>query len=91
MVREWEPQVAEIVDLTVAKIKRDLLETGVADVMKWWKFMTADVLGLIAFGESFNMVEKEQVSVHTWNQLGLTRSRNHKSSKTLKLFSSPLV
>lgn len=62
-VREWEPGVVEIVDETVTKIERDLKRRGKADVMRWWSFMTADVLGLVAFGEHFGMVRTEQVGV----------------------------
>jgi len=57
---EWDPQIKQLVDLTVEKIKRDL-RTGQCDVMKWWTLMTADVVGDLAFGESFNNVKNEKV------------------------------
>lgn len=60
-VREWEPQVVRIIGLTVARIQEDLERHGKADLMKWWSYMTTDVLGLIAFGESFDMVRTGEV------------------------------
>ena len=58
-VRLWEPQIVTIVEQAVTKIKRDALK-GTADVMKWWTMMTADVLGSLAFGEPFDMIQKEE-------------------------------
>ena len=48
------------IDPTVSKIKRDATQ-GEADIMKWWTMMTADILGSLAFGEPFRMIEHEQV------------------------------
>ena len=59
---EWEPNIRSIVEETVAKIKRDALKNGKADVMKWWIMMTTDVLASIAFGEPFDIVKNEAVS-----------------------------
>ena len=58
-VLQWEPQIVQTVEQTVSKIKRDAL-AGRADVLKWWSMMTADVVGSLAFGEPFEMVEKEE-------------------------------
>lgn len=60
-VREWESQVVQIIDLTVERIRDELNSHGKADIMKWWSYMTTDVLGKIAFGESFEMVSTGQV------------------------------
>jgi len=60
IVAEWEPQVIQLVDLTIERIKRDL-KAGQCDVMKWWTLMTSDVLGDLAFGESFDNVKNEEV------------------------------
>lgn len=53
----------EIVNQVMDKIGKDFKETGKADVFKWFIMMTTDVLGELAFGEPFRMVEKEEVSV----------------------------
>lgn len=62
MVWDWEDQVIEVVEMTIAKVKRDLKNYGKVDIMKWWELMTADIMGMIAFGDSFRMVETEKVS-----------------------------
>ena len=56
-----EDVVRSKVDLAVAKIKRDA-EVGKADILKWFTFMATDVLGELSFGESFDMLHKEEVS-----------------------------
>ena len=60
IVVEWEPQVMELADLAVKKIKRDLQKYGSSDVLKWWTFMASDVTGALAFGESFNNILNEE-------------------------------
>ena len=60
---EWEPKIRSIVGETVAKIKRDALKDGKVDVMKWWVMMTTDVLGSLAFGEPFDIIKNESVSL----------------------------
>ncbi|KAL5390319.1 hypothetical protein DPSP01_001891 [Paraphaeosphaeria sporulosa] len=52
IVAEWKPQVTELADLTVQRIKADL-EAGQGDVMKWWMFLASDVTGGFAFGGPF--------------------------------------
>ena len=61
-VREWESITVEIVRQAVQKIKRDAA-SGKADLVMWWSMMTADVLGFVAFGEPFRVVENEEVSL----------------------------
>lgn len=63
MVEDWDDEVMQVVELTVSKIKRDLEKEGKVDVMKWWTFMTADVMGMLCFGDSFRMVENEKVCI----------------------------
>lgn len=60
-VSDWEPQIVRIIDMTVEKIREDLERKGKADLMKWWYYMTTDVLGTIAFGEDFDMVRTGMV------------------------------
>lgn len=61
-LKEWEPSVKELVDKTIGKIGQDLAEHGVTDIMKWFTHMTTDVLGMIAFGQDFAMVQTGTVS-----------------------------
>lgn len=69
VVAEWEPRVVALVDLTVTKIKQEIQSHGKSDIMKWWTFMTSDVLGDLAFGESFDNVANAQVGVIDTNCL----------------------
>lgn len=62
-VQQWEPAVARLANLTVQKIKKDISAKGTADVAKWWSMMAADVLTSLAFGESYRIIETEQVSI----------------------------
>ncbi|KAG5941735.1 hypothetical protein E4U60_007743 [Claviceps pazoutovae] len=59
-VQQWEPVVAQLANLTVQKIKKDVSATGTADVAKWWSMMAADVLTSLAFGKSYRIVETGQ-------------------------------
>lgn len=56
VVREWEDLIADLARNVAMQIRTEA-ERGVADICKWWSFMTADVLGLVAFGEPFDMVK----------------------------------
>lgn len=57
---EWEPQVTELTALAVQNIKRDLEKHGSSDVMKQWTLMTTDILGSLAFGQSFGNTKNEE-------------------------------
>ncbi|KAF2219182.1 cytochrome P450 [Elsinoe ampelina] len=46
-------------DLAVSKINRDAC-LGKADIFKWFTFMSTDIFGELAFGQSFNMLEHEK-------------------------------
>ncbi|KAK0385625.1 hypothetical protein NLU13_6802 [Sarocladium strictum] len=55
----WEPAVRATAEAAVASIRRHAEQDGAADVYRLWKFMTADVISRLAFGESFGMVERD--------------------------------
>jgi len=59
--QHWEASVREKAAVAVSKIKRDA-QRGCVDVLKWFTFMATDVIGHLAFGESFRMLDKEEVS-----------------------------
>jgi cytochrome P450 len=59
--QNWEGMVKQKAEMAVAKIKRDAIK-GATDVMKWWTFYTTDVVAQLSFGESFGMLEHEEVS-----------------------------
>ncbi|KAH9215293.1 putative cytochrome P450 [Leptodontidium sp. 2 PMI_412] len=54
--QNWESLVIDKVKLVVAKIKADA-QQGSADLNKWWVYMATDIIGKLAFGEDFGMVE----------------------------------
>ncbi|KAK3315919.1 cytochrome P450 [Apodospora peruviana] len=54
--RNWEDVVRQRVEACVEKIKKEA-EGGVADVFKWWRLMTSDIIAQMSFGESFGLVE----------------------------------
>jgi hypothetical protein len=64
--QNWESVIREKVELAVAKIKDDA-KRGDADVLKWWTFMTTDVMGHLSFGESFHMLELGEVTLKNRN------------------------
>ncbi len=84
---QWEPIVIDIVDTAISKIKRDATN-GKADLAKWFTMMAADVLSSLAFGEAFDMVKSEKMSLHECpgasSSEALIDLRNHNLSKTLR-------
>ncbi|KAK1759809.1 cytochrome P450 [Echria macrotheca] len=54
--KNWEKQIRAKIDNCVDLIKKQATE-GTADVHRWWLVMTGDIIALLSFGESFNMVE----------------------------------
>ena len=59
-ILSWEDQIKQKAGLAVEKIKRDAT-TGEADIFMWWTFMTSDIIGELAFGESFHTLTLEKV------------------------------
>ena len=48
-------------DHAVARMAEEMKTRGAADVSKWWFFMTSDLIGELAFGESFHALERGEV------------------------------
>jgi hypothetical protein len=53
--------VKEKAETAVGKIKRDA-QRGTADILKFWTFYTTDTVSHLSFGESFRMLEQEEVN-----------------------------
>ncbi|KAJ6785951.1 hypothetical protein PWT90_03901 [Aphanocladium album] len=49
--------IAGRVDLTIEKMKQEMVKRGCVDVYKWWFFFATDVIGELTFGDSFKMLE----------------------------------
>lgn len=54
--KNWESQVRQKVEFAMDQIKRDA-QSGTADIYKWSKLMTSDIISLLSFGESFHLLE----------------------------------
>ena len=57
----WEPAVRDKCRLAVQSIKQDA-QASKADVLKWYSFMAADIVGVLGFGDSFGLLERGEVS-----------------------------
>jgi cytochrome P450 len=66
----WESAVMKTARNTVAQIQSEA-EQGNADVLKWWTFMTTDIIGQLSFGESFGMVDSGKASGLLLVRLGI--------------------
>lgn len=56
--RDWEGVVRIKCDLAVKRMGEESKRFGKVDVLKWWTFLASDVLGELAFGESFGNLER---------------------------------
>ncbi|KAI1332317.1 cytochrome P450 [Xylariaceae sp. FL0255] len=61
-LKSFLPVIDSRVRLTIQRIGEEYETRGVADVYKWWLFMTTDVIGELSFGQSFQMLESGKVN-----------------------------
>jgi cytochrome P450 len=59
--QNWTELVNERAQRAIQKIKKTA-QAGTCNVFDWWTFMAIDVIGKVAFGESFDMLELGKVS-----------------------------
>ncbi|KAI0551327.1 cytochrome P450 [Xylaria curta] len=59
------PQIEDKVNLAIQRMEEESKTRGVADIFKWWLFMTTDVIGELSFGESFRMLESGKMNQYT--------------------------
>ncbi|KAK3951435.1 cytochrome P450 [Pseudoneurospora amorphoporcata] len=57
-----EPVIRERADLAMQRIEEDIKAKGFVDVYKWTMFMATDIIGELAFGESFRCLEHGEVT-----------------------------
>lgn len=55
--RNWEAKIRTKVERAIKEIRSEADHTGTADVCKWWRLLAGDVIALMSFGESFDLVE----------------------------------
>ncbi|KAK6523085.1 hypothetical protein TWF694_005983 [Orbilia ellipsospora] len=54
-----EPVVRKYVNTCVRKIKQDIDNKGITDMMKWIQAMSTDIIGEISYGQELGMLESE--------------------------------
>jgi hypothetical protein len=55
-LRDQEPRVMKYVGLLIERL-RDHSKDGPVDISTWYNFTTFDIMGELAFGESFSVLE----------------------------------
>ncbi|KAI1258955.1 cytochrome protein [Xylariaceae sp. FL1019] len=55
------PVLEARVAVVISKIREEVATRGAADVYKWWLFMATDIIGELSFGESFRMLELDEL------------------------------
>jgi len=63
-LRDQEPILQYYVDLFIRRLRDNGATDGPIDIVKWYNFFTFDVIGDLAFGESFHCIETAQN--HPW-------------------------
>lgn len=63
-LRDQEPILQYYVDLFIRRLRDQSVTDGRIDIVKWYNFFTFDVIGDLAFGESFHCLETGQN--HPW-------------------------
>lgn len=58
--KNWESVVEHHAETAVLNIKADAL-AGSANIMRWWGFMTADIISNLCFGEAFGLIKTGNV------------------------------
>jgi hypothetical protein len=61
-----EPYVQKYVDLFISRLDGEACSTrkGVINAVRWFNYLTTDIIGELAFGESFGGLEKDEM--HPW-------------------------
>ncbi|KAH8689456.1 putative cytochrome P450 monooxygenase [Talaromyces proteolyticus] len=71
-LREQESCIQGYVDLFISQLRKRATEgDGVVDMVNWFNFMTFDVIGDLAFGESFALLEDGICKRYLTSLLGL--------------------
>ncbi|KAH7016446.1 cytochrome protein [Microdochium trichocladiopsis] len=56
------PRIEAHFDLAISKMQHDINTQGYTDVAKWFLFLTSDVIGELSFGDSFHMLERNEMN-----------------------------
>ncbi|PFH60288.1 hypothetical protein XA68_11171 [Ophiocordyceps unilateralis] len=64
-LRAYHDRIDHWARRAVEKIRREMVDRGAADVLKWFYFMATDILGDVTFGQSPGMLERGQKDEHS--------------------------
>ncbi|GLA00890.1 hypothetical protein AnigIFM60653_010277 [Aspergillus niger] len=59
-----EPLIEARIRLTMQRMREEMTTRKVADVQKWFFFMSSDIIGELSFGDSFRMLEQGKKDQH---------------------------
>ncbi|KAK6839182.1 Cytochrome P450 [Apiospora arundinis] len=57
-LRSVVPLIDKKIQLAIERMAFEMKDRGAADIYKWWLFMATDIIGLLSFGDSFEMLKK---------------------------------
>ncbi|GKZ39332.1 hypothetical protein AbraIFM66950_012319 [Aspergillus brasiliensis] len=60
-----EPLIEARIRFTMQRMEEEMSARKVADVQKWFFFMSSDIIGELAFGDSFRMLEQGKKNQYT--------------------------
>ena len=62
-ILQWEGMIKDKFSLAITGMERQYQAEKKVDLMVWWAYLASDLLGELAFGESFNTLERGEVSI----------------------------
>jgi hypothetical protein len=67
-LKEQEPLITGYVDKLISRLHEHTRSSGSAtlDIVKWYNYTTFDILGDLAFGDSFGCLESDLLHVRTF-------------------------
>jgi len=60
-IKTLEAGILWKMDLCMQRMREEMDSRGAVDVFKWFMFLATDVIGELAFGDSFHMLERGKV------------------------------
>ena len=66
-IKTLEAGIMWKMDLCMQRMREEMESRGAVDVFKWFMFLATDVIGELAFGDSFHMLERGKVCIPSVN------------------------
>ncbi|RDA86314.1 hypothetical protein CP532_5689 [Ophiocordyceps camponoti-leonardi (nom. inval.)] len=64
-LRVYHDRIGQLTRTMIDGMRREMISRGAADVLKWFYFMSVDVIGDLTFGQSPGMLEKGEKNEYT--------------------------